>query len=201
MSTVANYMNMARDFLGVSSTYGSTDELLIANTVNSIIGTYARWHWATATCTDINLSVGVADYTMNAADQNKVLAIEQAYLSDATYTYPPMSLENKILLPAVSAQERPFAVGLLSPTQVRVFCMPNGSYTMHWRKYKRPTIFAANTETWDAPASLDSAIKQGMIWQLYVLQDDLRAPDAEKTFYGLLDLLLRTERKTTGRRL
>jgi hypothetical protein len=200
MSTVANMMTHARAFLGVSSTYASAEEVRIANTVNGIIGNYARWHWNTSACTNISLTADTSDYTMNAADQNTVLAIEQAYLSDASLTYPPMSLENNTLLPALSATGRPFAVGLLSSTQVRVFPTPNSTFTLHWRKYKRPTVFTANTESFDTPSAFDACVKQGMIWQIYVLQDDARAPDTEKTFMGLLEALAATESLSKGRR-
>lgn len=200
MSTVANMMTHARAFLGVSSTYAATEEVRIANTVNSIVGCYARWHWNTAAATNISLTADTSDYTMNAADQNTVLAIEQAYLTDASLTYPPMSLENNTLLPAVSATGRPFAVGLLSPTQVRVFPTPNSTFTLHWRKYKRPTVFTANTESFDCPSAFDQCIKQGMIWQLYVLEDETRVADAEKTFMGFLDALAATESLSKGRR-
>lgn len=200
MSTVADYMTHARAFLGVDSNYASTEEIRMANTVNSIIGTYTKWHWNSAACTNVGLTANTSDYTMAVGDQSTVLAIEQGYLTDATTTYPPLSLENDILLPAVSTIGRPFALGLLSPTQVRLFPTSDGTYVLHWRKYKRPTVFTANTETWDLPAALDACIKQGMIWQLYTLQDDLRANDVGKNFMGLLQGIAETDKLTVGRR-
>ena len=197
--TVQQAMTHARAFLKVGPTYLEVEEVRMCNTVNSIIGMYYRWHWATAEATDISLSIGVQDYTMASADQNTVLAIQNGYLTDASSTYPPLLIEGNLTLPVSAATGRPHSVGLLSPTQVRFYITPNTSYTFNWRKHKRPTVFTANTESFDCPAAFEAIVKAGLVWQALDYADDDRAPGWQKTFYELLSEQKAIERVAMGR--
>lgn len=199
MSTVLQTVTHAQAFLKVESTYASAEHVRMGNTVNDIVSGYYRWHWNTTAGADINLSLGVQDYNMDAADQNGVLAIQQGYLTDATTTYDDLFVEHNILLPLTTKQGRPYCIGLLSPTQIRTYQEPDATYTLHWRYYKRPTVFAATSESFDCPPAFDSVVKTGMLWQFMSYADDLRAPEYQKTFYELLDNLKRAERLTAGR--
>lgn len=184
--TVQQAMAHARGFLKVAPTYLEIEEVRMANTVNSIIGMYYRWHWVTAAATDISLSTGIQDYTMASADQNTVMAIQNAYLSDASFSYPPLVIDGNYTMPITDATGRPHAVGLLSPTQIRLFSSPSASFTFHWRKHKRPTVFTGNTESFDCPAAFDSLVKTGCVWQAMEYKDDTRSTVWMKTFYDQL---------------
>jgi len=197
--TVANAMTHARSFIKAPSTYASAEELRMANTVQGIISSYHRWHWNTAAGVGVAVALAGQTYTMNAADQNNVLAIQNGYLSGTGVNYADLNVWGEYPLPVTDTTGRPTSVCLLSGTQVRFWPASNASYTMNWRYYKRPTVFTANTETWDCPEPFAEVIKSGMIWQVLDYADDMRADKYQKTFYDLLDLRKQTERYGMGR--
>ena len=184
--TVANSSAHAQAFLKVPSTYAASEELRLANTVQTIISSYYRWHWLVTAATNIAVSSGTQDYTMAAGDQNTVYAIAQANLLSGTTELPPLVIYSDPLLDKSSTTGQPYAVSLLSPTQVRLYPTPGATYTFQWRKYARPTIFAANTEAWQIPEAFTAAAKLGMCWQYALYADDSRAPELQKTFYDAL---------------
>lgn len=197
--TVLQAAQHARAFLKVEAAYASAEEVRIANTINSLITSYCRWGWTTTAGANISLANAVQDYTMGAADQNKVLYVQNGYLTDATTTYDQL-LMNDAYVPQVTATTgRPIAMGLISPTQVRFYPTPNGTYTFIWRYHKRPTAFTANTESFDVPAGLDETVKTGVLWQFLLYKDDVRSQEVEKTFYAQLENLKTIERRTMNR--
>lgn len=199
MSTVQQVMQHGRAFLKVGANYAATEEVRMANTINGIIGMYYRWHWATAAATNISISTGIQDYAPAAGDQNTILAIQNGYLTDASSTYPPLTIEGNFALPVTSDSGRPYAVGLLSPSLVRFFPSPSSSYTFHWRKHRRPTVFTANTESYDCPSAFDAVVKAGIVFLLLDYQDDTRSEGWQKTFYSMLTEQKNIERVTMGR--
>lgn len=199
MSTIQQVMQHGRAFLKVGSNYAATEEVRMANTINGIIGMYYRWHWATAAATSISISTGIQDYAPAAGDQNTVLAIQNGYLTDGSSTYPPLAIEGNFALPVTGDSGRPYAVGLLSPVLMRFFPNPSSSYTFHWRKHKRPTVFTANTESYDCPSAFDAVVKAGIVWELLDYHDDTRAEGWEKNFLGFLEEQKKIERVTVGR--
>ena len=110
----------------------------------------------TTGASDVSISLAVQDYTMAAGDQNTAMAIQNAYLTDASSTYPPMLVGGDSTLPITTSTDRPYAISLLSPTQLRLHPSPDGTYTLHWRKYSRPTVFTINTESFDCPDAFDA---------------------------------------------
>jgi hypothetical protein len=192
-------MTHARNFLKVGSTYGATEEVRFANTLNALICNHYRWHWLATAGQTIALSSSVQDYTMDSADQNKVNFIQDAYVSDATLKYPRLIVEGNMTLPPTDTTGRPVSVGQINTTQVRFWPAPNGTYTFNWRYHRRGTIYAANTETWDVPGAFDGLVKTGIIWQLLAYQDDTRQADYAKLFYKQLDDLRVSEERTSGR--
>ena len=199
MSTILETMTHARNFLKVPSTYGSTEEVRFANTINALITNHYRWHWLATAGQDISLSLAVQDYTMNAADQDKIAFIQDAHLNDVTLKYPRLGIEGNLVLPPTDTTGRPTSVGLISGTEVRFWPAPDGTYTFNWRYHRRGTIYAANTETWDVPGAFDGLVKTAMIWQLLAYQDDTRQADYANLFYKQLDDLRLGEDRTSGR--
>ena len=200
MSTINQVFLHAAAFLKVASTYASAaDELRLANTVEDLITNYARWHWNSTAGQDVGIALGGQDYSLVAADQNKVLAIQDAYLTDATFKYPRLAVDGKFSLPITDDTGRPLACGLITSSAIRFWPAANASYTFKWRYYKRGTVHAANSETWDVPTAYEGIIKTGMIWQLFEYQDDVRAGQYEKRFYAMLENLARQERVAAGR--
>ncbi len=200
MATVNQYMLHAIAFLKAESTFASSEELRFANSVNDIVTNFYRWHWNEAAATNISLSSSVQDYSMAAGDQNTVLSIANAYLTDAGSTYGELLIYHDRVLPITAVTGRPISVGMISGTQVRVWPSPNATYTLTWRKYKRATVFAANSESWDVPAAFDAVVKAGMIWQILNYQEDARAEGWQKTFYDLMANLRNNERVASGRK-
>lgn len=197
--TVLQAATHARAFLKAEAGYASVEEVRIANTINSLIAAYYRWHWNVSAAANIGLTTPTQDYSMAAGDQNKVLYIQGAHLTDATTTYSALLVNDSIVLPATATTGRPIALGLISPTQVRFWPAPNGTFTLIWRYHKRPTAFTVNTESFDMPAGLDEAVKTGMIWQFLIYADDTRAIDFEKAFYAQLENAKTIERRTMNR--
>ena len=197
--TIQQAMSHARAYLKVAPTYLEVEEVRMANTINSIIGSFYRWHWATAAGTDISLSNAVQDYSLATADQNTVLAVQNAYLTDASNTYPELVIDGDHALPVTATTGRPHTFCLISPTQIRFFVTPNGTFTFKWRKHKRPTVFTGNTESFDCPSAFDAIVKSGMNWQALSYKDDSRAPEHQKAFYDLLAEQKTIERVAMGR--
>lgn len=197
--TINQAMTHARAFIKVGSTYLDTEEVRLANTVNSIIGTYYRWHWLATSASNISLSNAIQDYSLAAGDQNTTMAIQNAYLTDASFTYPAMLIDGNHALPVMASTGRPYAVGLLSPTEIRFFPTPDSSYVLHWRKHKRPTVLTTNTDSFDCPDAFDALIKAGLIWQVLDYKDDTRAQGWQQTFYNMLQEQKAMERVTMGR--
>ncbi len=194
-------MDHARAFLKVGSSYASAEEVRLANTVNSIIGSFEKWHWNVATGTGVSVTTGIQDYTIAAADQLKVLAIQDAYLSSGATKYPQLLVHGYRSLPNTGTSDRPLAVCLMSQTALRLWPNTSGAYTLNWKYYKQPTVFTANTESFDCPDSLRDVVKAGMIWQLLSYQDDARSVEWNKTFYDFLTKTQKVEKMTIGRNL
>lgn len=197
--TVNNSFVHAQNFIKANSTYASTDEVRIANTINSLIVGFHRWHWSETEGVGRTTVAGTQDYTMDAADQNAVLAITQANLLTGTTELPELQVWSDPPLPRTDTQRRPFACGLISPTEVRLYWNPDAVYTFQWRYYARPTIFTANSENWDIPEAFTEVVKTGMIWQLLAWSDDERQDTYKQDFFNQLANHRRIEFMTVGR--
>lgn len=192
-------MAHARSYLKVAAAYASGEEVRFANNVQSNISSFYRWHWNVDAGANISLTQSTQDYTINSADQNEVLAVQNAYLTDASNTYPELMISGDKTLPVTTVEDRPTAMALLSPTVIRFWPNPNATYTFIWRKHKYPTIFTANTASFDIPEAFTDIVKQGMISQLLAFADDDRTLPAKQEFQALLAEQKKRERMTMGR--
>ena len=197
--TVDQSMAHARSFLKVGTSYASAEEVRFANSVQSAISSFHRWHWNAAAASNISLTQSTQDYTMVSGDQNTVLAVQNAYLTDASNTYPELLNNGDKTLPVTAIEDRPIAVCLISPTQIRLWPNPNATYTFIWRKHKYPVVITANSESFDIPDAFTDVAKQGMIGQLLTFADDDRSGEETKKFFALLAEQKRRERMTMGR--
>lgn len=197
--TVANIMAHAISFIKGPSTFASSEEVRFANTVQSIISGYHRWHWNVTAGTDIAIASGDQDKSMAAGNQNLVFAIQQANLLEGGVEQPDLWIRSDPLLPKTSTTGQPFAACLLSPTQIRLYPKADATYTFQWRYHKRPVIIAANSESFDIPEAFTDVAKAGLIWQVLAYADDDRAPLWEKNFQDLLKNHKRVEMQTMGR--
>ena len=185
--------------LKAPSTYATAEEVRMANTIQSIISGYYRWHWLAAAATNISVSSTNQDITMAAGDQNTVLEIQQAHLLEGTTPQPPLLIYSDSIPDATTTTGQPWGCALLTPTTIRLYPAADASYTFVWRKYARPVIFTANSESFQIPEAFTDVAKAGLKWQLGMFADDDRAPAWEKTFYELLRNHKRLEQSTTGR--
>ena len=192
-------MSHARSFIKVSSTYAAAEELRLANNVQSAISSFHRWHWSAAAATDISLSASTQDYTMAAGDQDDVMAIQNAYLTDASTTYAELNTNSDKTLPVTATEDRPVSICMISPTQIRTWPTPNATYTLKWRKHSIGPVFTVNTATWQIPQHFADVAKTGMVWQLLEYHDDERAPAWKVNFDSALALQKRREQLTMGR--
>ena len=176
----------AQAFFKAPSTYASGEELRIANSIQTIISSYYKWHWLIAAATNIAVVSGTRDYTMAAGDQNTVFAIQQANLLSGSTELPSLTVFSDPILDRTSTAAQPYAVSLLSPTQVRLFPSPNATYTFQWRKYARPVVFAATSESYQIPDAFTAVAKLGVVWMYLEYADDTRAPGFQKAFYEAL---------------
>ena len=176
----------AQAFLKAPSTYASGEELRIANSIQTIISSYYKWHWLIATGVNIAMVPGTQDYTMDTADRNTVLAIHEASLLNGSTQLPPLVIFSDPILSKTGATAQPYAVSLLSPTQVRLFPSPNATYTFQWRKYARPVVFTATSENYQIPDAFTAVAKLGVAWMYLEYADDTRAPSLQKAFYEAL---------------
>ena len=197
--SVSDITTLARNFLKVNASYASAEEIRLANTVNSIISGYYHWHWNVTAGTDVTLSTTTQDNTIAAADQNKVLAIQNAYLKDGSTTLPNLLIQSDQTLPVTDTTGRPVAVSMLSPTAIRLWPLASSAFTFVWRFFKRPIVFTANTEAYDSPDAFLEVAKAGMIWQLMDYADDDRATRWSQTFFALLEGLKKREQMTNNR--
>lgn len=189
----------ALSWIKAPSTYASSEEVRFANTIESIVVGFYPWHWSIAAATDIAVSSGTQDYTMDASDQNDVFAIMQANLLEGGTEQHELWDQSELGLPITSTTGQPYAVALLTPTQVRFFPSPDATYTFQWRKHARPTIHTANSENWDIPEAFTDVVKSGMIWQILSYADDTRAQEWKNRFDELLANHRRVEQITMGR--
>lgn len=198
--TIAQTFQHAQAFLKVASNVGSAEEVRMANTVQSLITGYYRWHWAISAGTNISLVQGTQDYNLAAGDQNRVQSIVQANLLSGSTEEPELwTASNDPPLPRYSTQGRPLAVALISPTQVRFYPVPDAAYTFQWRYHARPIVFTANTESFQIPEAFTDVSKTGMVWQLMEFLDDDRAEKWRQAFFAILENHKRVERMTTER--
>lgn len=186
-------------FIKAPSTYASSEELRFANTIESIVTSFHRWHWNIAAGTDIAVTAGTQTLTMAAANQDKVQFIVQANLLDGSTQQPELHDYSDMPVPLITTQGEPFAFSLINSTQIRLYPTPDATYTFQWRYYKRPTFHTANTEAFDVPDAFLDVVKAGMIWQILAYRDDLRAPEWEKKFNELLINRRRVEMMAMGR--
>ncbi len=196
---VSDITTLARNFLKVNSSYASAEEIRLANTVNSIISGYYRWHWNVVSATNITLSTTTQDHAMGGSDPSMVLAIHSAYLKDGTTVLPNLIIQSDQPLPVTDTTGRPIAVSLLNATQLRLWPLASSAFTFLWRYYKRPIVFTANTEAYDCPDAFLEVAKAGMIWQLMDYADDDRATRWSQTFFSLLEGLKKREQMTNNR--
>lgn len=197
--SVANATSHATAHLKAPSNYASGEELRFANTVQSLISGYYRWHWSTVLANNIAFAITEQELTINAADQNLVLAIVQAHLLEGSTPQPELMIQSDNLLPVTTTQGQPWAVCLISPTTLRLYPASDASYNLRWRYYARPVIFTVNTNNWQIPEAFTDVAKAGMLWQFARYADDDRAPAFEKSFFDLLVNHKRAEQLTMGR--
>lgn len=193
-------MAHAISFIKGPSTYASSEEVRFANTVDSIIADYYPWHWQITAGVDIAISSGTQDYSMNASDQNGVSSLYQANLLDSGTEQPELWDVSDLGLPVTDTSGQPYAVALISPTQIRLYPNPDATYTFQWRYYAAPTVHTANTEAFDAPDAFNEAVKAGMIWQVLSYADDDRDEAWKTNFFALLEERKRKELVFAGRR-
>ena len=185
--------------LKAPSNYASGEEVRFANTIQSLISGYYRWHWATTSATNIAVAAADQDLTMAAGDQNLVLSIAHAHLLEGTVPQPELLTQADSLLPVTTTQGQPWAACLISPTIIRLFPASDATYTFRWRYYARPVIFTVNANNWQIPEAFTDVAKAGMLWQFARYADDDRAPAFEKSFFELLANHKRAEQLTMGR--
>ncbi len=189
--------------LKLPSTAFTAEEVKSANDVQSRISGYYNWHWLLTAGTNHTVVAGTQDYTMTAADQNKVQAIATANLLSGTTELAALNVNSHPMLSradtTAAARERPYAMGLISPTQVRYYPVPDASYTGKWVYFARAIVFAANTETYQCPDSFENVILAGNLWKLFQLLDDDRATPQEQDFMLQLEKQKEQEMRTTGR--
>lgn len=171
----------------------SAEEVRSSNVVNSIIGDFHPWHWTLIAGTNIAIVAGTQDYSMAAADQNKVADIANANLLEGATEQPDLMVQTWPTLRKETTQGQPIAVGLISPTQVRLWPNPDTSYTFQWRYYARPAVLAANTDNYNCPDSFQHVLLQGVIWKMSQLLDDDRQQVFKDEFYKELSELRAAE--------
>lgn len=198
--TINEAMLHAIAFIKGPSAYASSEELHMANTVETIVSDFYLWHWTITAGTDIAITASTQDYSMAAGDQDNVSAFYRANLLDGSTESPDLWDQSEQGLPLTSTAGQPFAVALISPTQIRLFPDPDASYTFQWDYYAIPTVHTANSESFDAPLSFNEAVKAGMIWQVLAYADDDRDQEWKDTFFRLLQERKRREQVLVGRR-
>ncbi len=200
--SVANATSYATSMLKLSSSaLNAADELRIANLVNTEIFMFHLCNWSIAAGTDIAISSGTQEYNMAAGDQDKVLAIFKANLLSGSTEEPQLIPWSAGGLPrrlSGGATGQPIAVGLISPTRITLWPTPDATYTFQWHYFARPIIFTANSESWDIPEAFTDVVKAGVLWQVMVLQDDVREEQQKQNFFSLLGNHKRVEAMTTG---
>lgn len=202
--SVANAWAHGIASLKLPSTAFSGEEVRSGNDVQSRISGYYNWHWLLTPGTNHTVAAGTQDYTMAAGDQNKVQAIATANLLSGTVELAALNTNSYPLLPradsTAAVRERPYAMGLLSVTQVRYYPVPDAAYTGKWTYFARPIVFAANTETYQCPDSFENVILAGNLWKLFQLLDDDRATPQEQDFMLQLEKQKEQEMRTMGKR-
>ena len=193
MATITQLTTHALAFVKGNSTLLSAEELRIAQTVNNYVNNYYPWQWAIVAGTDIAVSSGTQEYTMAAGDQDRVHAVYEAWLVSGTTDQPPLIVFDSPPVQTTDTTGRPFAVSKISETVLRLFPTPDATYTLEWRFHTAGTVFTANTESYNAPARFDQAIKAGVIWQFLEFLDDGRSEQWKDTFFSSLELLKRNE--------
>lgn len=190
--------------LKLPSTAFTAEEVKSANDVQSRISGYYNWHWLLTAGSNHTVVAGTQDYTMNAADQDKVQAIATANLLTGTTELAALNVNSHPLLPRgdsdSAARQRPYAMGLLSVTQVRYYPVPDAAYTGKWTYYARPIVFTTNAGTYQCPDSFENVILAGNLWKLFQLLDDDRADNQEKDFMLQLEKQKEQELRTMGKR-
>ena len=200
--TVANATSYVTSMLKLSSsTFSAADELRMANLIQTEITMFHLWNWAITAGTDIAISSGTQEYSMDSSDQNKVLAIYKANLLSGSTEEPQLMNWSATGLPrrlSGAATGQPIAVGLISPTKITLWPTPDATYTFQWHYHARPAIFTVNSATWDIQEAFTDVVKAGVLWQGMVLQDDVREDTQKQNFFSLLSNHKRVEMMTTG---
>jgi hypothetical protein len=181
----------------------SPEEVRSANDVQSRISGAYTWHWLLTAGANISVVAGTQDYTMNATDQNAVMAIATANLLSGSTELAALNTTSHPMLPrgdsVAASRERPYAMGLISPTQVRYYPVPDATYTGKWTYYARPIVFTVNTNTYQCPDNFENVILSGNIWKIFQLLDDDRAAQQEQDFLTQIALQIEQEKTTTGK--
>ena len=202
--SVSNATSYATSMLKLASdALNSGDELRIANSIQTEITMFHFWNWSITAGTDVSISSGTQDYSMDSGDQNKVLGIAEANLLDGSTEEPNLMVWSYPILPkrlSGAATGQPIGVSLISPTQIRLWPTPDATYTFQWKFYARPVVFTSNSNNWDIPEAFTDVVKAGVLWQVMILQDDVREETQKNTFFSLLSNHKRIELMTVGRR-
>ena len=177
----------------------TAEEVRSANDIQSRISTYCLWHWLLTAGTNVAISSGTQDYTINSADQNKVQAIYDANLLEGSTEQPQLSVASIFSLPKSSTTGQPVGVCLLSPTSIRLWPTPDATYTFQWRYYAQPVVFTANSNSYQCPDAFENVILNFNIWKLMQLMDDDRADNQYKIAQNELAQLKASEMKTVSR--
>lgn len=198
--SVANAYSHATATMKLISTGFSAETVRFANDVQSRISTFHFWTWLLTAGTNIAMVAGTQDYNMAAGDQSKVQEIAEANLLSGTTELPPLLTRSSPVLTKSATQGQPYAVGLISPTAVRLLPVPDAAYTFQWRYYAMPVVFTLTTDNYQCPDTFENVILQGNIWKLMQLMDDDRQDTQYQRFIAELSELRRSDLRTAGRR-
>lgn len=201
--TVNQAFLSAVGYIKAASTYANVaEELRMANTVNDIIANFHNWSWSLTAGTDVSVTSSNQDYSLASADQNVVNAISTANLLSGSTNLPELAVGTTILPKGETATgKRPFAVCMLSETQIRLHPFPDASYTFQFNYHIRATEFTANSENWDIPSAWADVAKAGMIWQVLDYSTDSRAQPKQQEFLALLANKKEADMRRIGRRV
>ena len=178
----------------------SAEVVRSANDLQARISTFHFWHWLLTAATNIAVSQSTQDYTMAAGNQNRVQEIADANLLSGSTQLPALLTRSSPILPRSSTEGQPHAVGLISPTQLRLYLVPDATYTLQWRYYAQPVVFTSNSDSYQCPDTFEHVVLQGNIWKVMQLLDDERQDNQYNRFIAELTELRRSDLRTAGRR-
>ena len=187
MATITQIQTHAQNYVKGNSNLLSAEEIRIAQTINNLVTTYHPWRWSIVAGTNVTTASGTQEYNLDAADQNRVHKLNEAWLVSAGTALFPLIIYDWIAVPTIGTTGQPYGISLITEARVHLYPTPGAVYTLSHRFHTSGTVFTANTESYDAPARFDETIKEGVIWKFLEFLDDGRAPDKQKSFYDLLN--------------